>query len=109
MEDLLNCWLSSTENEIWVQKGWGGDGADAKVKGWIGQDAVSGPEQSITLLAAVGWFGGPIFLDPFRVSFLSDEVVRGHRVCWVQPSWHRGVCFVFLHVDVKLSRPDALL
>lgn len=79
------------------------------MKGWIGQDAVSGPEQSITLPAAVGWFGGPIFLDPFRVSFLPDEVVRGRRVCWVQPSWHGGVCFVFSHVDVKLGRPDALL
>lgn len=31
MEDLLDCWLSSDENKIWVQKRWRGDGTDA---GW---------------------------------------------------------------------------
>lgn len=67
-----------------MKKGWG----RCREEGWLGQDAGSGPERSITLLAAVGWFGGPICLDSFRVSFLSDEMVRGHRECWVQASWH---------------------
>lgn len=59
-----------------------------RVERWIGQDAGPGPEWSITLVAAVGWLGGLIFLDSFRLSFLFEEMVRGHRACWVQPSWH---------------------
>lgn len=31
LEDLLDCWLSSAENKIWVQKRWRGDGTDV---GW---------------------------------------------------------------------------
>lgn len=49
--------------------------------GGIGQDAGPGPKCSITLLAAVGWFRGLISLDSRRVPFLSDEVVRTHRMC----------------------------
>lgn len=61
------------------------------------------------IACSCGMVWGPIFLDSFSVSFLSYEVVRSHGVCWVQPSWHGGACFVFLCVDVKLSRPDTLL
>lgn len=77
--------------------------------GGIGQDAGPGPKCSITLLAAVGWFRGLISLDSRRVPFLSDEVVRTHRMCWAQPSGPGvEVCVLCLSVHMKLHRSDAL-
>lgn len=77
------------------------------MEGWIGQDTGSGPERSITLLAAVGWFGGPIFLIPLGSP---DEMVRdtGH-VEFSPPGTGRSVfCACVCRYETQQTRKSSL-
>ena len=87
LEDLLDCWLSSAENTIWVQKRWRGDGTDA---GWKDRlDRMQGLALSEALHCLQLWdsLEVPFSYIPLGSPFFVWDG-KGHRACWVQPSWY---------------------